>query len=167
MLSKAAYSDLAALRKNCQEQIEQRESGFVHELMMNHNRNIILLYGLVQLLTQRLKSGVGVGFFAGMRIDVDVEVSQKSLPGLFALAPGDAMVAVYGEQFQGPSGATVPGGREKGGKVRAQDRLETFSAPEQISLEHRAIPVCTEFALLAAALVVGVAPAMLVPAPLG
>ena len=81
--------------------------------MMDHNRHIMLRDGPLQLAAQGLEGGFAPGLFAGVQIDVDVQVGQRSRSVLFAAASGHALVAQLGEDLQSVLGAAVPGRRKK------------------------------------------------------
>ncbi len=82
------------------QQIEQFEGAVIHQLMMNHNGNIMLLDRETQFVAQVFKRRAAPRFFSGVKIDINKKILKRWLVALFTSAPGDASEAQFSQDIE-------------------------------------------------------------------
>ena len=110
---KGAGSEFTVAGHQSKQQIEHFEGAVVHQLMMNHNGNIMLLCGQTQFVAQVFKRRAPACFFSGVKIDINIKIFQRIIPALFTFAPGHTAEAQLSQDFERLFRAAVPGGGEE------------------------------------------------------
>lgn len=147
------------------ELLQQGKGVAVHALMMEHDADSAGGDSILQFQEKGIEGGVGILLPAGVEVNIYGNLHQSGrCGGEGAVVSGNAKIAVFFKKRQSGGTAPVPGWRKQRQEVISHKGCKSLAAAQQVLFQMPDFPAVAELLFSSCGFVVGMAPAMLMPA---